>query len=1077
MNLKKFGEQLQTFRKRTGLSQGQLVQVLEQLAHTGAAEEYRVLDSTLISRWEHAWMYKGRQWKPTRQYVLYLIRVFTDQLNLDIARQWAAQAGYQVSPAELQHLLHRPLPTPIRDQEIRGEEGREPRRGGRPFPLLPDLSAGWILPPFLTLDQPKTNASIFVGRARELAELAVALEKARAGQGQIRFVIGGAGRGKTVLVQEFVRQAEAKDAELLVVSGSCNAHTGIGDPYLPLREALTMLAGEVETQWAGGLITTAHARRLWEAMPITLPALVEHAPDLIDALVPAKALYERAATFAPLDARWFQHLAKLIHQDQEMRLEERRLFAQYTALLKAVAAHRPLLLLFEDLHWVDAASNGLLFHLSRALGDSRILLVGTYRPDELLVGRGGERHPLAGVVGEFKRRHGEIWLDLGDLPPAEGRQFVDAYLDTQPNRLGHPFREALFRRTEGHALFTVELLRAVQERGDLRQDAEGYWIEGGSIDWQTLPARVEGVIEQRLDRLPAALQAVLTAASVEGEVFTAEVVARVQRLDERELVQRFSRELDRQHRLVNAQALEWIGQQRLSRYRFRHQLFQQYLYQRLVDSERAYLHEAVGQALEALYGAQTEHVAVPLARHFAQAGLTEKAVAYLLQAGEQAQRLSANQEAIHHLTQGLAMLKTLPDTPAHARQELALQLALGNALAVVKGYGAPEVGETYSRAQELCRQVGEMPQRFTVLHGLFGYHNLRNELQTARALAEQMLRLAQNQPDPTLLVPAHHVLGNNLLFLGEFGLAREHLEQGITFYDALHHRAYVRSYGQDEGVACLANLGAILWLLGYPDQALQRSRQALTLAQTLSHPFSLAIALNFATLVHWLRQEAQATQQHAEALLRLATEQGFALVWPIGVFYQGLLLVRQGQVEEGIAQLERALTARRATGSKVDPPFLLELAAAYGQTGRAETGLNLLAEALVMMDKHHDHIWEAALHQRKGELLLVQHSQHGSAPATSLAEAEACFYQAIELARRQQARSFELRATVCLCRLWRAQGKGAAAHQLLAEVYGWFTEGFDTADLKEARALLDELQAACTIRCEHFPLIASNKPD
>ncbi|HXV42395.1 MAG TPA: BTAD domain-containing putative transcriptional regulator, partial [Anaerolineae bacterium] len=526
--------------------------------------------------------------------------------------------------------------------------------------------------------QPSTPPAPFVARERELSALSAALESARVGRGQILFVIGGAGRGKTMLVQEFARRAQAADAELIMVSGHCNAHTGLGDPYLPFREALNMLTGELETRWAAGLITRQQAKRLWELMPVSLPALVEHAPDLIENFASAQALLNRAATFATGELPWFNQLTAFVSETDRVRLEQPRLFSQYTALLKAIAARQPLLFILEDLHWVDTSSSALLFHLSREVSDSRILIVGTYRPDEVALSWGDGLHPLTGVVSELKRQRGDIWLDLGNLAPMEGRQFVEAYLDTQPNRLGAAFREALFRQTEGHALFTVELLREMQARGDLRQDEDGNWMEGESINWNTLPAKVEGVIEKRMTHLEAALQTVLTVASVEGETFTAEVVARVQQLNERELVQQLSRELDKRQRLITAQGLEWMGGQRLSLYRFRHYLFQHYLYYNLDQIERTYLHEAVGNVLETLYGGQTEQVAVQLAHHFEQAGLSQKAVNYPLQAGQRASQLSAHEEAIAHLTKGLALLETLPDNPEHTRQELDFQIALGN---------------------------------------------------------------------------------------------------------------------------------------------------------------------------------------------------------------------------------------------------------------------------------------------------------------------------------------------------------------------------------------------------------------
>ena len=278
--------------------------------------------------------------------------------------------------------------------------------------------------------------AIFVGRDRELAELMAALDTAQTGNGQILFIIGGAGRGKTTLVQEFTRRVQAHHSDLLVISGECNAHAGIGDPYLPFRQALALLMGEVEAKWAGGRITTRHARRLWQAMPVTIPALLEHAAGLVGAFVDTQPLQTRAQTFAPAGAPWQKRLAALADDKRYSQMEEARLFSQYTAVLKAVAAQRSLLLILEDLHWIDTPSGGLLFHLSREIGDSRILLVGTYRPDELPTERSDGRHPLTSMTGELRRRHGDIWLDLADQAPTEGRRFVDAYLDTLPNRLG-----------------------------------------------------------------------------------------------------------------------------------------------------------------------------------------------------------------------------------------------------------------------------------------------------------------------------------------------------------------------------------------------------------------------------------------------------------------------------------------------------------------------------------------------------------------------------------------------------------------------------------------------------------------
>lgn len=939
--------------------------------------------------------------------------------------------------------------------------------GGRPLPTP-------SLPLFLTKSaSPEKLPPVFVARERELAELEAKLDTARSGAGQILFVIGGAGSGKTMLVQEFARRAQAGNLDLLVVSGYCNAHTGGGDPYLPFREALSLLTGEVEAKWAGGLMTTRHARLLWEAMPLTLPALVEYGPELIDSFVPARALQARAATLAPAEAPWFKQLTSLMADEPRSSLERKRILAQYTAVLKTIAAQRPVLLILEDLHWVDTSSSDLLFHLGRQVGDSPILLVGTYRPEEVALSGDEERHPMAGMVGELKRRHGDIWLDLGELAPVEGRRFVEAYLDTQPNRLGPEFRAALFQHTGGHALFTVELLREMQERGDLRRDEHGLWVAGEAIDWQILPARVEGVIERRIGRLKEELQAILTIASVEGETFTAEVVARVQQVKEWGLVQQLSRELDRQHRLVRALALEWLDPdgQRLSLYRFRHHHFQHYLYHSLDEVERVYLHEAVGKVLEALYGEQRERVAAQLARHFEQAGLGEKAVGYLLQAGERAVRLSASEEAIAHFNRGLALLETLPDTPDRARQELNLQIALGKVQIVTKGYAAPEVNQTYERARRLCRQVGEKPQLFQILMGLWNNHMLRGDLPKALELGEQLLSLGQELQEPAMLVGAYRALGSTLFYLGRWVLACEHLKQGMISYDLQQRRALAYRYGTDPGLICHIYMAWAQWYGGYADQAQQGMAKALTLAHDLDHPHSVAFVLTFAAFLHQMRRERAAAQERAEAAIALSVEQGFAQWLATGKIVLGWALAEQGESEAGLVQLRQGLAAFEATGAKTAMSyFLAMLVEAYSTVGQPEQGLTVLVEVWNIVNKNEEHWYEAELHRLEGELMRKAEpdlSRRGGMAVLSEVEGmndklsdpspEACFLRAIEVARQQEAKSLELRAVISLSRLWQDQGKKAVARRMLAEIYGWFTEGFDTGDLREAKALLEEL--------------------
>jgi predicted ATPase len=368
-----------------------------------------------------------------------------------------------------------------------------------------------------------------------------------------------------------------------------------------------------------------------------------------------------------------------------------------------------------------------------------------------------------------------------------------------------------------------------------------------------------------------------------------------------------------------------------------------------------------------------------------------------------------------------------------------------------KGYAAPEVLEIYGRARELCQEVGETPQLFQVLRGLWYFYLIRLALGTARELGEQLLSLAQHLGEPALLLEAHYTLGNTLNYLGEFASARAHLEQGMALYDPQQHRSHAFRYGQDPGVACRSYAAVTLWWLGYPDQALHRSHEALTLARELSHSLSLGYALFFAAALHHFRREGQLTQERAEELLALAGEHRFAQFFAEGRFFRGWALAEQGQGAEGMAQMHQGLADWQATGAEVLWPYYLALLAkADAQGKQVEVGLTRLGEAQAAANDREERRWDAELYRLKGEVLLARSAEHH-------AEAEACFQQALAVASRQEAKSLELRAAMSLARLWLQQGKRAEARELLASIYGWFTEGFDTADLREAQTLLEEL--------------------
>jgi len=888
----------------------------------------------------------------------------------------------------------------------------------------------------------------FVGRKHELEELSRTYQQVQLGTGKILFIAGQAGSGKTALVSHFVRKTLHSDTQAAFALGSCNAQAGIGDPYLPFRETIIMLTGDSRAQQTAEKIAPESANRLRTIMVRSTQILVEIAPDLIGIFVPGGSLVASLGTAIAGKAGWMDKLDQLAKKREVPTIEQAHIFEQYTAFIQRLSTKAPLILFIDDLQWADKASLSLLFHLGRHLKDSRILVLGAYRPEDVALGRAGERHPLEPVVHELTRVHGDVTVDLDRIEASINQQFVNALIDSEPNHLGEAFRQALFHQTDGHALFTVELLRTMQQRGDLRQDDQGRWVVAATLDWSTLPARVEGVIHERLGRLPKQLHEMLRIASVEGEVFTAEVIARIQDMDQGSAIRRLSEQLDKQHQLVSGLGRQNLGVSRISRYRFQHILFQRDLYYHLDSIEREYYHEQVGDQLEQLYGERIDEIAVILAWHFERAGLVTKAVQYLQHAGERAVSLSAHEEAVAHFSRGLELLKGFPDNLERDRRELTLQIALFAPLAAIKGYGAPEVGQAYTRARQLCEKVNDPDQLFQVLYGLWGHNLVRSQLQTSRQLAQECLTLAQQVDKTAFLMEAHRMLDETAFYLGEFSHARQHFEQSLALYDPQEHRAHAEVYGQDPGVALLSHGCCILWHLGYPDQALKRSQEAIALAEAQEHPFSLAFALCYSAMMHQYRWEPQIVLALTERAIQLSTEQGFVFWLAQARFLRGWALVAGGQTAEGIAEMHQALADWRATGTE----FLIAytnalLAEAYLGSGQAQQGLELIAEGFTVVREKDQGLYEAELFRMMGEVLL----QLGS-PA---AEVEEHFEQAIAVARQRAARAQELRATTSLARLLQNTEQAQKELTRLAQCYAWFSEGFDSRDLQQAREVLE----------------------
>jgi predicted ATPase len=680
-------------------------------------------------------------------------------------------------------------------------------------------------------------------------------------------------------------------------------------------------------------------------------------------------------------------------------------------------------------------------------------VLGTYRPVEVIV----RARPLHALKLDLML-HRQCWeLPLQLLTAADVAQYL-------ARRFGAgvcPEALALHRRTDGHPLFLVTVVDALVQQGLLREVA-GHWqvpADLAAVE-AVVPESVQQMIAQQFDALPAADRDVLEAASVAGLAHTVAVVAAgVEATDE--TVEARCTSLAQRGQFVQAHGVEeWPDGTVTGRYGFRHTLYQQVVYEQVPVGRRLRLHRQIGARLEAGYGAQAGERAAELARHFAAGRDHARAVTYLQQAAANALRRWAYAEALGHLQRAVALLPTLPDTPARRQQELAVYLTLGQTWIATKGAAAAEVEAAYTRAQELCAQVGELPQHFDVLRGLSRHYLMRAAYRKVQTLGAQRLRLAERRQDPELLTEAHASLGVAAYYLGELATAQAHFMQGLGVYDIQQH-APVPHYAQDSRGICL-NVGAqTCWVLGYPDQALALQHQALAHARVLAHPFGLGMALGFAASLHLLRGEWSASQAHAEASRRLALEHDLGMMATQGMLVQGVALAAQGHHEAGLAQMRQAMAAIQAAGQEAGRLLAVAvLAEQYGLAGQVEAGLHVLSEALASLKPQEPRLWEPELHRVRGTLLL----QAGGVTLdvrcqATEAEAETCFQQALALAQRQGARAFELRAATGLSRLWQRQGKHAEARALLAPLYGWFTEGFDTADLRAAKALLDELGA------------------
>ncbi len=875
--------------------------------------------------------------------------------------------------------------------------------------------------------------STLVGREEELAHLHHRLEQAYRGERQIVFITGEPGIGKTTLVDAFVDRIAAR-GELWITYGQCVEQYGAGEAYRPILEALNRL------------YRTQNGDRL-------LPLLRQYAPT------------------------WIAQMPWLLSESEYEKLQPKlrgatpeRMLREFAEAMEILSTDTLVILVLDDLHWSDHATLDLLTVLARRREPARLLVLGTYRPMEVL----GRSHPLPTVVQELRVHKCCVELPLRLLSEAAVEQYLTMQFPGWTSPAG--LAQWLHQRTEGNPLFLVTMVEHLLAQGRPEGREKGPMVID---DLSTeIPETLRQTITLQCERLRPEERQILEVGSVAGVVFSTEEVATGLAIDLVEVETRCEGLVHRQHFLQRQEIDTWPDGTLTARYGFLHALYQQVVYEHVSPIRKQRLHHQLGMRLERGYGERVREIAAVLAMHFERGRDYQRAVLYRYKAAENALQQHAYQEAIHHLTRGLELVQTWPDSPTRTQQELRFLITLGVPLVATKGYGAPEVERTYSRARALCQHIADSAEFFLALRGLWNWYLLKAELMTAFEFGAQILRLAQRQQDAALLVEAYRVLGSTLFFRGEFLPAQSYLEQGSALYDQQHHQALAFRYGADPGIVCRLYTAWILCLTGYPDQALQRVYEALHLAQELAHPFTLAFAMSIVVDVHHLRREQEAIQKWAEAVIALSTEQGIAQWLANGLMERGWALVEQGYTEEGKTQIQEGLTAWQNTGANLAVPYrLFLLAEVYGKIGELPEGLRLLDEALALVEKQGERWWEAELYRLKGELLLWQvrgERQNGakgkgrkretvsahspsSYHADPVSQAETCFRQALAITHRQQAKSLELRAALSLSRLWQQQGKPEAARHLLAEIYQWFTEGFDTGDLREARALLEEL--------------------
>jgi predicted ATPase/class 3 adenylate cyclase len=844
----------------------------------------------------------------------------------------------------------------------------------------------------------QTAMTPLVGRNEEVDLLLRRWEQAKGGDGQVVLISGEPGIGKSRIAETILQRLSSEP--YIRLRYFCSPHhqdSAFYPSIAQLERAMGFRRDDADDQRLDKLeaVLAQGTNDLSEAVPLLA--------DLLS--IPTGDRYP------PLNLT-------------PQKRKEKTLHAQL-AQVEGLSAQQPVLMAWEDVHWSDPTTRESLDLLVDRVSAFRVLVIITFRPE---------------FAPPWIGRPHVTMLNLNRLPPRQRAEMISSVVGGKA--LPKEIADQIVERTDGIPLFIEELTKAVIESGVVAEAGDHYKVVE-PLTPLAIPTSLHGSLLARLDRLAPVREVAQIAAAV-GRSFSHELINAVAGMSS----QKLDNALDQ---LVASELIFRRGMAPDCEYTFKHAMVQDAAYSTLLRSRRQQLHAQIGRTLEEQFADIVAREPEVLARHFTAAALTEPAVLYWRRAGQQANDRSAHLEATRHFNTAIGLLKTLPDTPTRTQQELALHVALGAALIVVKGHASAEVEHAYLKAHELSQRMGDTPELVPVLFGLWRFYVTRAQLQTSRELGETLLRLARHANDPVVAVVAHYAIGASQYFLGELPEARRHLEDGIARYTPENPRARAFRVAQDPGVACQSYSAWCLWLLGFPDQALARAQDALALARNLSHPFSLAFAQCWLACVSQLRRDARTVLKQANVTVTLTTEQGFPIWTAMATSFRGWALAMLDKGEEGVVELQKGIAAWKATGAGAWLPFYCIMEAeAFDVCGRAKDALQKLDDAQVAMEKTEERWCEAEIYRLRGALLL----RHSIPPQR---EAENWFQRALDVAGRQRAKSLELRSATSLARLWRDQGKRTDARALLAPIYGWFTEGFDTPVLQEAKTLLDQL--------------------